>query len=421
LVFWFAAALTMLTHGAYWALDHERYAIDTPTYLIPADNLAHGLGFVNEEHKPELRRTPGYPVVLAIFRSWPLRVEYLIVAQHLLCALIAGGVALIGWRLSGSRVVPFVVAAVLALDLATVRIANLLMTEVMAMVLLSLAAWSLYRGMMRPVGRVWWITAAGLLGGCAALVRPVGSLYFVALSICLILELRRRALRPVMVLTVSFLLLPVVWATRNYVEGRYFGISTIGAEDILYYRAAGALGIQQSGSYLENTRRMNGIFINQTCADLERSYRHDCSSVTEAQRSSYATRKGISIILSNPFSYVRSVSVSLAYIIFGGGAEALSKISSVGPRMAESIVLLITVPEALLAIAGCWYWYRRDRNLFYVLVLTVGYFFLLSAGAEAYSRFRVPVMPMYALLAGGGAAWMVQTIRRPASQIEARS
>ena len=422
-VFWIAAALALLTHGSYGALDHEHEAVDTATYLIPADNLAHGLGFVNATHEPELRRTPGYPLVLAVFRTGPLRVEYVIVAQHLLCVLLAGAVALAGWRMSGSRVVAFGAAAAFSLDLATIRIANLLMTEVMAMTLVALTAWSVYRGMTRLEGRTRWIILAGILGGCSTLVRPVGSLYFVPLSLCLVLAWRRHSMRPVLIFAASFLLLPVLWATRNYVEGQYFGISTIGAEDILYYRAAGALAIEQPGSYLRNARRMNTELIAQTCGDLERIYKADCSTVSEAKQAAYATRKGVSIILSHPLSYVRSMAVSVAYIIFGGGAEALSRISNLNPGMAERIVLLITLPEALLAVAGCWYWYRRDRNLFYVLVLTVGYFFAVSAGAEAYSRFRVPVMPMYALLAGGGAEWAIQairgSIRRRAAPIEA--
>ena len=46
------------------------------------------------------------------------------------------------------------------------------------------------------------------------------------------------------------------------------------------------------------------------------------------------------------------------------------------------------------------------------LFFTIGYFFVISAGAEAYSRFKVPVMPMYALLIGGGAAGTLQRIQR---------
>jgi 4-amino-4-deoxy-L-arabinose transferase-like glycosyltransferase len=308
-------------------------------------------------------------------------------------------------------VVALVAAAGLTLDLATLRIANLLMTEIVATVLIALTAWTLYRAMANPSNNPRWITASGLLGGCAALVRPVGSLCFIPLSICLVLGLKGRALRPVLLFAGCFLLLPLLWASRNYVEGGYFGISTIGGEDILYYRAAGALAIQQPGSYLANARRINSALIDQTCADLERLYQRDCSQVTEAQRASYASRKGVGIILSNPFSYFRSISLSLAYIVFGGGAEALSRISNLGPRMAEYVVLVFTIPEALLAVVGCLYWYRRDQRLFYVLVFTVGYFFAASAGAEAYSRFRVPVMPMYALLVGGGAAAISQAIQ----------
>jgi hypothetical protein len=209
----------------------------------------------------------------------------------------------------------------------------------------------------------------------------------------------------------SFLLLPMLWSTRNLVDGGYFGLSTIGTEDILYYRAAGALAVQQPGNYLSNVRKVRDVLIDQTCADLERAYGRNCSQVTETQIASYSVRKGMNIIRDNSLSYLRSSVWALAYIVFGGGAEALSKISNVSPRAAEYMVLLFTVPEACLAVVGCWYWYRRDRNLCYLLVFSIGYFFLISAGAEAYSRFKVPIMPLYALLIGGGAAEMLQWIQ----------
>lgn len=103
-----AGVLVILTHVAYWTLDHEHYAVDTASYLIPTDNLAHGLGFVNELHKPELRRTPGYPLVLALFRIGPLRMEYLIVAQHALCVFVTAAVGFVGWRMSCSKMVALV-------------------------------------------------------------------------------------------------------------------------------------------------------------------------------------------------------------------------------------------------------------------------------------------------------------------------
>jgi len=411
-VLWIALGLGLLTHASYLALDHEHFGVDTPSYLIPADNLLHRQMFVNALHQPELRRTPGYPLLLALFRVSPLRVEYLIFVQHALCVLLIVAVAAICIRITESHLATLVAASVLALDLATVRIANLLLTEVSSTILIALAVWALYRAMTRPAGRMLASAAAGILGGFSALVRPVGVLYFVPLSICLILTLKRRALGPVIALIASFLLLPLLWAGRNVIEGDYFGLSTIGAEDLLYYRAAGALAIQQPGGYLANVLKVRTSLTDQTCTDLERAYERSCAQVTESQKAAYSTRKAISIISNNPLSYLRSMFLSLAYIVFGGGAEALSRISNLSPRIAECLVLLLTIPEACLAFVGCWYWYRRDRRLFYLLTLTIAYFLIISAGAEAYSRFKVPVMPMYALLIGGGAALIEQSMRR---------
>jgi len=411
-VYSIALSLGLITHAAYSALDHEHFGIDTSSYLIPADNLLHGQGFVNALHQPELRRTPGYPLLLSIFRVAPLRVEYLIFVQHALCVLLIVAVAAVALRITDSNLVALVAALVLSLDLATLRIANLLLTEITSAVLIALTAWTVYRVMTKPGDGLLMSAVAGFFGGCAVLVRPVAILYFVPLSICMFLTLRRSALRPVLVFVTCFLLLPLLWATRNFVEGDYFGMSTIGAEDLLYYRAAGALAIQQPGIYLANVLQVREELENQACSDLDGANERDCSQVTETQRASYSTHKGMSIILRNPLSYLRSTVLALAYIVFGGGTEALSRISNVSPRTAEYIVLLFTVPEAFLAYVGCWYWYRHDRKACYLLVFTIAYFLIISAGAEAYSRFRVPVMPMYALLIGGGAGGIAQWIRR---------
>ena len=53
---------------------------------------------------------------------------------------------------------------------------------------------------------------------------------------------------------------------------------------------------------------------------------------------------------------------------------------------------------------GAIYWWRIDRAAAAIAVLVIAYMIGMSLGAEAYSRFRVPVLPLYAMLAGGGAA-----------------
>jgi Dolichyl-phosphate-mannose-protein mannosyltransferase len=410
-VLWSAFCLSTATHAIYFALDHEHYSADTPSYLIPAANLLHGQGFVNALHQPELRRTPGYPLILAIFQARPLKLDYLIILQHALCVALAVAVAALILRFTTSRPAALLASLALSLDFATLRTANLLLSEITATVLIGLASWALYRAMTQPK-KFLPAVVAGLLGGCTALVRPAAVLWFVPMSIYLFLALRSRALRPVLVLIASFLFLPALWTARNYFEAGYPGMSTVGAEDLLGYRAAATLAIQQPGDYLTNTLKMNNALGAQACRDLERTYQRDCQNITEAQWAAYCTHEGMKIILANPFSYLRSVLRGLAYTLFGGGAEALSSTTGLNPRAAAAVVLAQTVPELALVLAGCWYWYRKERTLFWLLILTVGYFLLISAGGEAYSRFRVPVMPMYALLIGGGVAQLMYAIKK---------
>jgi hypothetical protein len=409
---WLAFGLSLFTHFLYFTLDHKYYGADTPSYLIPADNLLSGHGFVNALHQPELLRTPGYPLILALFRIAPLKVEYLVLAQHLLCAFLSLGVAAFALKTTGSRIAALTVALALSLDLATIRIANLLLTEVLFTVLVSLTCWSAYLAISRPQAAMLRCVLTGILGGSAVLVRPVGVLYFVPLSICLWIGLQRSRSQLISLFVATFLMLPLLWTARNFSETGYLGISAIGTEDLLYYRAAGALAVRQPGGYLANAAKINLALIQQTCPELENRYHRGCSEITVTEQAAYASRKGIDIIRNHPFSYLCSMLISLLYVIFGGGAEALSVVTGFSPRMADLCILFLTIPELFLACIGCWYWYRRNQSLFYLLVFTIAYFLLISAGAEAYSRFKVPVMPMYALLIGGGVAEIAARIKR---------
>jgi len=58
---------------------------------------------------------------------------------------------------------------------------------------------------------------------------------------------------------------------------------------------------------------------------------------------------------------------------------------------------------ALLKHRGFW---NADIAL---LVLTGAYVILVSSGPEAYSRFRMPVMPIFCILAAGGYLYRVES------------
>src|ERR1700736_4611992 len=65
------------------------YYPDSFTYLAPARSLLHGLGFVDASGSIETLRTPGYPLLLALFGTRTLPV---IIFQRLLNAGMAAGI-----------------------------------------------------------------------------------------------------------------------------------------------------------------------------------------------------------------------------------------------------------------------------------------------------------------------------------------
>src|SRR3954463_1504447 len=81
------AAISLATNFLYFACTAVDYFFpDSYTYLVPAANLLHGLGFTSGDGGIETLRTPGYPLMLATFG---LHVVPVIVFQHLLNAALA--------------------------------------------------------------------------------------------------------------------------------------------------------------------------------------------------------------------------------------------------------------------------------------------------------------------------------------------
>ena len=74
--------------------------------------------------------------------------------------------------------------------------------------------------------------------------------------------------------------------------------------------------------------------------------------------------------------------------------------------------MFYTAPVFLLSLWGLGRSWKIDRTLFWLAICVLGYFILLSAGPEADARFRVPMVPLYLLVAAQGLNSMVRR-RRP--------
>lgn len=193
--------------------------------------------FPSEAPAPEFFRTPGYPLfatgVLAVNNS----TFALILAQIFLVAATAALIVLIGERLFSLGV--GVVASVLfALESTTMMTAFMTLSDVLFTFLLVVC---LYLASVARFPLLWRAFSLGVIGGYAALVRPLGLYVLPLFVIWFAWEVWRDSGRvratalPALLLCAGTLLVLVPWGVRNVQVGGEFALSTAGPYNALFY------------------------------------------------------------------------------------------------------------------------------------------------------------------------------------------
>src|SRR5438105_4201415 len=171
-------AIAVVSNFSYLTLSNgDFYYPDSFTYLTPAANILHGLGFVDETRAAETIRTPGYPLLLVLFGARTLPV---IIFQHLLNAGLAIAIYLFVIHRMGDRLIALVASLLFALDTPTIHYANKLLTETLFTVLLYVV-FVLALQRPRPI-------VIGILSGILVLIRPIAIFFFVAVAIFFVLH-----------------------------------------------------------------------------------------------------------------------------------------------------------------------------------------------------------------------------------------
>ena len=189
---------------------------------------------------------------------------------------------------------------------------------------------------------------------------------------------------------------------------------------MLLFRAAGTLAIRDPGGVDENLQHRQAELEAVACVAAQKKFGRDCASIPIARRATLYTGLAIPILLADPVAVVMQAGRAFVMIMFGGGASMISTLAGIDQATARWIALAYTVPIFVLAIAGFAYWRRIDPLAAWLMALTIAYLVVMSLGVEAYSRFRVPFLPLYAMLAGGGATLLVERLSASASPSQSR-
>ena len=419
---------------------------DTISYLEPGRNLLLHGRFV-AEGVPDLLRTPGYPLFLALTSLAGLPAAA--VANVLLSVFSVILVWRLGRTVSDDPRVALGAAWIFAFEPISIVNSVVLLSETLflALFLLSLERLTAFlRGRRLPV-----LAVSGLWLAAATLVRPVTYYLPAALAAGLFLVLARahgpspQRQKPIagglcwkapVVLLISILPWLAAWQIRNKIETGYGGL-TSGSDVNLYFFVAPDVAARAGHRDFTEVRDALGYGCGPGCGEQVYLYPRyvalhpEQAQWSQGQRLAFMHSEAVRVIRAHEGVYLLASLPHLFEAVFDPGAGAFNSLLNVGSsRQVDSLINYRNPVEGTIALAKAYPWIAIEKAIFEVVLLgmfllaargilcggipgaylglLIGlslYFFAVSsaaAGAGVTARYRLPVMPLVCILAAAG-------------------
>ncbi len=364
--------------------------VDMDSYRSLARNVAAGKGFVavspDGRELPNVGRTPLYPLFLAgLMKLGGDRLGVFLAVQCVLWGIICVLTVLLSARwLSWNAAT--VAGLIVALDPNCVTRGVDLRTETLFTLLLIAGVCVLAWQRQQPWGWFW----AGLLWSLATLCRPIATyLWIVALILALVWRVRWIH---VAVFLIGFFPLIGMWMGRNAaVTGRWF-FSTNATDNLLVSWAAGVEAAQR-GVSVESVQHELAAKAGMV------EFFDDRDSFADRLRNS--ARLSREILIANPGIVLRQAALGWAKLLLGPGGRTLEPSSRQPAPPARwwlwsySLALGVVLVLSVIGLSKL----GRSALLPGIVLL---YFVGLAGGPVSYSRYRVPITPLLAMLAVAG-------------------
>jgi 4-amino-4-deoxy-L-arabinose transferase-like glycosyltransferase len=383
------AARVALIAGAWSVRGRDAFLVpDSHSYLRLADALARGEGFRNVQGLPEMFRTPGYPLLLALGSAIEHPVRFALALNLVLSAAVVVLTFVLARSVLRDERIAMICAFIAALEPTMLAwSAKVMPVTLLTFALLAFAVAALRA--METKERRWFVVAAIAL--ClAAYAKPIA--YPLVILFCVLSLLRVRA-AAVFVVVCVLLLAP--WHVRNARHG-YAGFSTLVAR-AAYLSAGASILAQREHRQYEDVRQ-------------ELLRRGDVRGPT-ADPARYG-REGWSLVASQPFAYAKTHARGMLRTMFDPGAAEYLRFFGLyeeGGRasMADhgmlstartyplafwsSVALAIMLaPLVLLPVLAI---IRTRSGAMLLLAVLAGYLIAAGGGVPGYARFRVPAVP----------------------------
>lgn len=416
-------AAMLLPHFAGWP-----FILDAPQYLSLARSL-FGDGEFARLGVPEVFRTPGYPLVLAsvMFTDHPVAVA---IGLQVVIGVVTVWLVFLLARAIGNDRLAIAAAWLAAVDPSLVQYASHLMPETVfaALVTTICLVW-----VCVPQDSARRAILLGLLASAAALVRPVA--YYLPIVLAALLWITGRTLPWRVKLRTSTLVLCVAalilggWQARNLRVAGYNGFSTQ-IDRQLYLTTGAFLKAEAEHRPFADVRREFIASVAATTGDT-----NEIGPAFTAE----ARRRGAAFVRDHPWAVLRvQLAGSLVTLFDPPGSDELQGLITHASPPRDRLLWFALSHSPLetwrqLPPDRAWLFlrltYAAHWAMFLVLMvigiatrgrypgaasrLSVGwgitaYLLLASGGYFAVGRFRVPLMPLFCIVAAAGALWVVE-------------
>lgn len=386
-------AYTASVYGPMLDLD---YPGDYWDYHIAAKQILRGdTAFT---HRIFLVRPPLYPLIVAALGvNRPL----LLILNQLLAIMIIPLTYRLARQLGLSVKLALLAALIVALDPTSIKYSGILLAEPLANLLLAMAFVALLalKRMETGPGTISWGLVAGALIALSALTRPAAYLLWIPLAAWIVGARWRMGLRGLAALAIALpaLFSMGLWQHHNAANFNNSSFTSVGAFNLLYYRAASTLHLAQDRQDIEAVkaslaRRVEAHAGNQD-GDIPVDWR---------ERHRANSGRGDAAMRDVALEVIRQHPAEFALAALVGAYQSLIDIwgALAVPGTLWNIALLFAAAVGLLSL------FRRRRWVEAMFLLLPSVYFVagtvLVCTTCMDTRARVMITPLLAVLAAYG-------------------
>ena len=426
LAFLIRAALPIISYR----ISHNKeifYAPDSRAYVNLAEELIETGNFARGD-KPEIKRTPGYPVFLTSGIILGDLEGFTIFLQILLSCLTVFLVYEIGLRIFNKPSCALLGALLYSLEPLSIVFCSTILTETLFTFFIMAFLLFIIRYIQDQRFRDLIISALFL--SASVYVRPVSYYLVIPVSVCIVIigYYKRAIMKRFIFQAVAFFLICAlllgIWHARNLEVARFNGFSAIDAVYLYFYNGAAIEARKDKRPYYQ-------VLKERGYGNIEAYFmKHpEQSSWSKTERFRFMKREGLREIQENLDIYIPIHFRGIIRVILDPGGVYYLKLLNLYPKQGGVLGMILDrglfpavkdlmkrnpllfwinlilgiflVFQLLFALSILFY--RNPKGIVILFILgIVAYFLLFSGGPNSIARLRHPIMSVVCILSSFG-------------------